>query len=65
MANLGSTYSYNYLPQPTDSYSLLSSRIDSPWFIDSGATNHITTSLNNLSLSSPYEGTDKVTVGDG
>jgi len=65
MADLGSTFSYNYLPQPTDNHSQLSSCADSPWFVDSDVTNHITTSLHNLSLSSPYQGTDKVTVGDG
>lgn len=35
------------------------------WFVNSGATNHITSNLNNLSLHSPYHGGDKVTIGNG
>ena len=35
------------------------------WFVDSRATNHITSSLNNLSLHSPYNGVDKVFIGNG
>ena len=38
---------------------------DHSWFVDSGATNHITSSLNNLSLHAPYNGGDKVSVGNG
>ena len=68
MADLGSTSPYhspyNYQSQSTDTYSQFFPRADSPWFVDSGATNHITTNLNNLSLLSPYQGIDKVTVGD-
>jgi len=39
--------------------------LDQSWFVDSGATNHITSSLNNLSLHTPYHGADKVTIGNG
>ncbi|KAI0526762.1 hypothetical protein KFK09_002353 [Dendrobium nobile] len=35
------------------------------WFLDSGATNHLTNSLDNKSISNPYQGSDTVTVGDG
>ncbi|PKU83464.1 Retrovirus-related Pol polyprotein from transposon TNT 1-94 [Dendrobium catenatum] len=35
------------------------------WFLDSGATNHLTNSLDNMSLSNSYHGSDTVTVGDG
>ena len=38
---------------------------DQSWFVDSGATNHITSNLNNLSLHTPYHGADKVTIGNG
>jgi len=38
---------------------------NSNWFVDSSATNHITSSLNNLSLHVPYTGGDKVVVGNG
>ena len=33
--------------------------------MDSGATNHIISNLNNPSLHSPYHGGEKVTVGNG
>lgn len=62
MSDLGSSPPYNSLPQSTDAQSQFSSP---PWFVNSGATNHVATSLNNLSRSSPYHGNDKVTVGDG
>jgi len=66
MANLGSTSSYNSQTSYRATISPYQpSSSNSPWFVDSGATNHITTSLNNLSRLSPYQGTDKVTVGDG
>ncbi|OMO66088.1 Reverse transcriptase, RNA-dependent DNA polymerase [Corchorus capsularis] len=35
------------------------------WCMDSGATNHVTTNLQNLSLVSNYDGPDEVIVGDG
>lgn len=35
------------------------------WYLDSGATSHLTNNLNNLSLYQPYEGEDHVTIGDG
>ena len=62
MADLGSTSSYNSqtsYPASVSSYQPSSS--NSPWFVDFGTTNHITISLNILSLSTPYQGTDKVT----
>ncbi|KAE8655255.1 hypothetical protein F3Y22_tig00117034pilonHSYRG01611 [Hibiscus syriacus] len=33
--------------------------------LDSGASHHVTTDLNNLSLHSPYDGTDEIMIGDG
>ena len=33
--------------------------------MDSGATNHNTADLNNLSLQNDYKGKDKITVGNG
>ncbi|KAI0522729.1 hypothetical protein KFK09_005114 [Dendrobium nobile] len=35
------------------------------WFLDSGASSHLTNSLDNLSMSKPYLGSDNVTIGDG
>ncbi|XP_010513458.1 PREDICTED: uncharacterized protein LOC104789463 [Camelina sativa] len=39
--------------------------VASPWVLDSGATHHITSDLNNLSLHQPYHGGDEVFVADG
>ncbi|KAL5848181.1 hypothetical protein ACOSQ4_006194 [Xanthoceras sorbifolium] len=38
---------------------------DQAWYVDSGATNHITADINNLSLKSEYRGNHKLIVGDG
>lgn len=35
------------------------------WLLDSGATQHITSDLNNLSLHQPYQGSDDVMIVDG
>ena len=32
--------------------------IDPSWYADSGATNHVTVEMNNLSLKKPYEAGD-------
>ncbi|KAL5722402.1 hypothetical protein ACHQM5_005927 [Ranunculus cassubicifolius] len=37
----------------------------SPWYLNSGATNHIINSMDHLSVSKPYQGPDKVAVGNG
>lgn len=38
---------------------------DQTWYTDSGATNHITNDLRNLSLHSGYQGNDIVSIGHG
>ncbi|KAI0510131.1 hypothetical protein KFK09_010731 [Dendrobium nobile] len=35
------------------------------WYLDSGASSHLTRSLDNLSMASPYQGTDGIVIGDG
>lgn len=35
------------------------------WLLDSGATHHITSDLNNLALHQPYNGRNDVIVADG
>ncbi|KAL8100569.1 hypothetical protein AgCh_032718 [Apium graveolens] len=37
----------------------------STWLLDSGASHHITTDLNNLALHTPYDGTEELIIGDG
>ena len=37
----------------------------SNWYMDSSATNHITTSLNNLTIKENYRGKEKLTIGNG
>jgi hypothetical protein len=38
---------------------------EQPWYLDSGANNHVTAELENLSLQQPYQGSNSVTVGNG
>ncbi|CAL5376411.1 unnamed protein product [Camellia sinensis] len=38
---------------------------DSNWFLDPGATSHMTNDLSNLSFYQPYQGHDQVAIGDG
>jgi hypothetical protein len=35
------------------------------WIVDSGATHHITNDLDQLHLTTPYNGSDQITIGDG
>ncbi|OMO75807.1 hypothetical protein CCACVL1_16032 [Corchorus capsularis] len=35
------------------------------WCMDSGASHHVTSELQNLSLKSDYDGTDEIMIGDG
>lgn len=37
----------------------------SDWYVDSGATHHVTSQLSNLSMQSPYQGNCCLKVGDG
>ena len=68
MTETRSTHGIPYGPnsQPSETYQFLHSPIpfDCSWFENLGATNHITSNLNNLSLHSPYYGGDKVTIGN-
>lgn len=45
--------------------SLTASSSTSPWLLDSGASHHVTTNLNNLSLHAAYAGTEELVFGDG
>lgn len=39
--------------------------VDPNWYVDSGATNHVTVNYNNLTNSMDYGGTELVTIGNG
>ena len=39
--------------------------VDDAWYLDSGASHHLTQTAGNLTNSTPYTGTDRVTVGNG
>ncbi|PKU81159.1 Retrovirus-related Pol polyprotein from transposon TNT 1-94 [Dendrobium catenatum] len=57
-----------YIPPNKNANTALMASSDNPeatWFLDSGASSHFTNSLENLSLSKPYLGSDNVTIGDG
>ena len=36
-----------------------------PWLLDSSASHHVTSDLNNLNLHAPYDGPNDVVIGDG
>jgi hypothetical protein len=38
---------------------------EQPWYLDSGANNHVTSELEKLTLQQPYQGQESVTVGNG
>ena len=38
---------------------------DHNWYVDSGATNHVTANLQNLNLHQDYKGKGKLTIGNG
>lgn len=38
---------------------------EQPWYLDSGANNHVTHDIQNLSLQQPYTGNENVTIGNG
>ena len=51
---------------PSNAYMAASSSFCDPnWYLDSGATNHVTPDLSNLSIHSEYHGLDQLSVGNG
>ncbi|KAI0510738.1 hypothetical protein KFK09_011347 [Dendrobium nobile] len=60
----------NYItpsPQATTGQALLASSdtTSTDWYLDSGATSHMTYGSDNLNSASSYQGSDEITVGDG
>ena len=45
--------------------SFSNSSANESWYLDSGASHHLTQNLGNLTSTSPYTGTDRVTIGNG
>lgn len=60
-----------HLPLPTPQWqqqthhATMSSPDMSPWLLDNGASHHIASDFNNLSLHTTYNGSDSVTIGNG
>ncbi|PKU85167.1 Retrovirus-related Pol polyprotein from transposon TNT 1-94 [Dendrobium catenatum] len=59
----------NYVPpastQQNRALAAASETSNNCWYLDSGATSHLTNSLDNMTISSPYQGSDRVIIGDG
>ena len=52
-------------PWPPKAHCATTSSHNNPWLLDSGASHHITSDLNNLSIHTPYDGADDIMIGDG
>jgi len=50
---------------PIANYTATASPKPPNWLLDSAASHHVTDDLNNLSLTSAYEGSDAIVIGDG
>lgn len=59
--------SYHNLYSPVNQYFSPSQPTpgSSDWFVDSGASHHVTSQFGNLQIHSPYKGTSGLTVGNG
>ena len=62
----------NYVPQPSQRRELRGAYVaatdgqsSGAWYLDSGATNHVTNALGNININSEYQGNEKLTVGNG
>ncbi|KAJ4758161.1 polyprotein [Rhynchospora pubera] len=52
-------------PQAHVAHTVASTSTPTEWYLDSGATHHITSDINNLSSFVPYDGMDRLQIGDG
>ena len=55
----------SYNSQPRANFVAHDDKSSQNWLLDSGASHHVTTNFNNLSLHSAYEGLDDMMVGNG
>ncbi|KAH9672921.1 retrovirus-related pol polyprotein from transposon RE1 [Citrus sinensis] len=61
-----SNYNQGYSQRNMSAYMATPEAVmDDGWYLDSGATHHLTNDLNNLSISEPYEGNEKLLIGNG
>ncbi|CAO2829065.1 unnamed protein product [Amaranthus hypochondriacus] len=60
------TTSYPFRPSnPQAHIAAVSSSSNPSWLLDSGASHHVTNDLSNLSLHTPYDGTEELVIGNG
>ena len=48
-----------------ENYTASSTTSTPSWLLDSGASHHVTSDLTNLSMHTPYNGSDDIMIGDG
>lgn len=66
LANVCPSPRYNrHNPRPVSHHTSSPTATPQPWIVDSGATHHLTSELDNLALHSEYSGTDEVTLTNG
>lgn len=66
-ANIEQTFNHDFSHSPynyTATNSSSPAMAGSEWYVDSGATHHITSQLGNMNLHQPYQGTSTLVVGN-
>ncbi|KAI0488074.1 hypothetical protein KFK09_027898 [Dendrobium nobile] len=56
---------FSYTPPSSSNIALVTESDSSPWYLDSGASAHLTPDSQSLQQSTPYNGRDQVFVGNG
>lgn len=59
-----SSHSYHTMATK-ENYTASSTTSTPSWLLDSGASHHVTSDLTNLSMHTPYNGSDDIMIGDG
>ncbi|PKU80145.1 Retrovirus-related Pol polyprotein from transposon TNT 1-94 [Dendrobium catenatum] len=62
---LDPTYGQSQTSDPQRALAAQTENNSTNWFLDSGSTSHLTSSLDNMSNITPYQGSDTIMVGDG
>nr|CAD1820632.1 unnamed protein product [Ananas comosus var. bracteatus]CAD1838934.1 unnamed protein product [Ananas comosus var. bracteatus] len=55
----------DYTPKPAANFTSSPTTSTKPWIVDTGATHHLTSELENLGIHSEYSGTDEITLTNG